>query len=214
MKWDEILEEEINKTYYKSLMKEIDKLYNEKTIYPKKEEIFKSFDLCPFNNLKVVIIGQDPYHGEGEAMGLSFSVRDSVKCPPSLRNIKKELALEGYNKENNDLTSWAKEGVFLLNSILTVEQDKALSHKYLNWERFTDEVIKLISKHKENVVFILLGKYAESKKDLIDNNKHLILITSHPSPFSASRGFLGSNVFKDTNKYLIENKKEPINWSL
>ena len=184
-------------------------------IYPKYKDIFKAFKLCNIDDVKVVIIGQDPYHGENEATGLAFSVEDNIKTPPSLRNIFIELNDDlKINKTNNSLDNWAKQGVFLINSVLTVEKDKPGSHKFLNWERFTDYVIKVISDKKENIVFILLGNYARSKKPLIDEKKHLIIETTHPSPFSVHRGFFGSKIFSRTNNYLKEKNKNTIDFSL
>lgn len=213
--WYEFLKEELESDEFKELIKKVKNEYNKKIIYPKYQDIFKAFRLCNIDDIKVVIIGQDPYHGENEATGLAFSVEDNIKTPPSLRNILLELNNDlKVNKTNNSLDNWAKQGVFLINSVLTVEKDKPGSHKMLNWERFTDYVIKVISDKKENIVFILLGNYARSKKTLIDDKKHLIIETSHPSPFSVYRGFFGSKIFSRTNNYLKEKNKNTIDFSL
>lgn len=189
--------------------------YN-KDIYPKKESIFKALELTPLKDVKVVILGQDPYHGEGQANGLSFSVNKGIKLPPSLRNIYKELEqdLGIPTPTHGDLTNWSKQGVLLLNSVLTVEKGKPGSHKNMGWQEYTDGIIKQISEEKENIVFILWGKYAESKKELIDNNKHKIIISTHPSPFSARKGFFGSKPFSRTNNYLKEHNKKEIDWNI
>ena len=212
-KWDEILNEELNKEYFKNIIKTIDKLYQEKEIYPSKENIFNAFKNTDFDSVKVVILGQDPYHGENEAHGLSFSVLENVKRPPSLTNIFKELESDlNIKKESTDLTSWTKEGVFLLNSLLTVEKDKPLSHKNLNWEIFTDEVIKKLNNKETPTVFILWGGYAKSKKKLITNINHLIIESAHPSPLSSYRGFFGSKPFSKTNEFLEKNNIKKVNW--
>lgn len=186
------------------------------TIYPPKELIFRALELTPFENIKVVILGQDPYHGEGEANGLAFSVNKGVKLPPSLRNIYEELKSDmGIKIPNHgDLTSWAKQGVLLLNSVLTVEKDKPASHRNIGWEEYTDSIIKKISDKKENIVFILWGKYAQSKKDFIDERKHLVISSPHPSPFSANKGFFGSKPFSKTNTYLKSKGKKEIDWRI
>lgn len=213
--WYDFLKEELESDEFKELIRNVKNEYNNKIIYPKYKDIFKAFKLCNIDDVKVVIIGQDPYHGENEATGLAFSVEDNIKTPPSLRNIFIELNNDlKINKTNNSLDNWAKQGVFLINSVLTVEKDKPGSHKFLNWERFTDYVIKVISDKKENIVFILLGNYARSKKPLIDEKKHLIIETTHPSPFSVHRGFFGSKIFSKTNNYLKEKNKNTIDFSL
>lgn len=186
-----------------------------KVSYPPSEMIFRAFELCDFKELKVVILGQDPYHGENEANGLCFSVVNGVKIPPSLRNIFKELLLEysDYDiKRNTDLSDWASQGVLLLNSILTVEKDQAASHAKMGWQGFTDGIISDISAQKNNIIFILLGNFAQSKISLIDNQKHKIISAVHPSPLSANRGFFGSNVFRKCNEELIKNGQEGIQW--
>lgn len=185
-------------------------------IFPTKKDIFKALEITPLENIKAIILGQDPYHGLGEANGLAFSVNKGVKIPPSLRNIFKELNSDLGVKipTHGDLTSWAKQGVLLLNSVLTVEKDKPASHKNIGWEEYTDNLISEISNRKNHVVFILWGKYAQSKANLIDREKHLLILTPHPSPFSARNGFFGSKPFSRCNSWLIEKEIEPIDWSL
>lgn len=183
--------------------------------YPKKEDIFKAFNLCSFDDVKVVILGQDPYHGENEANGLAFSLHDNVRITPSLRNIFKELYTDiGVLHSSNDLSGWAKQGVLLMNCILTVKKDAPLSHKNIGWEKITDHVISEINKKKDNVVFILLGKNAWEKEKLIDLDKNYIVKAFHPSPLSASRGFFGSKIFSKTNEILKKNNQSIIDWSL
>lgn len=204
--WDEILNNEIEKSYFKYIKEFIKEERKTKEIYPLAPDLFRAFRLTDFKDLKVVILGQDPYHGVGEAMGLSFSVREGIKMPPSLRNIFKELKDDlKIERTNTDLTDWAKQGVFLLNTVLTVEKDKANSHKDIGWEIFTDYVIKQINDKKDNVVFILWGRQARDKKKLITNNTHYIIESAHPSPLSAYNGFFGSKPFSKTNEFL-ENK--------
>lgn len=186
-------------------------------VFPPNELIFNAFQLTDWNQLKVVIIGQDPYHGQGEAHGLSFSVPEGIKIPPSLRNIFKELAADIPEFEippSGNLTKWAEQGVLLLNAILTVNKDHAASHQQSGWESFTDELIQSISEKKENIVFILWGNFAQSKKKFIDTSKHLVLESVHPSPLSAHRGFLGCKHFSATNAYLREKKLPEIDWKL
>lgn len=197
--------------FYNSVLK----LYDTKVIFPPKECIFNALKYTSFENVKVVIVGQDPYHGVGEAHGLSFSVQDNVKVPPSLQNIYKELYddLGVPIKKTGNLTGWAKQGVLLLNSVLTVEKDKASSHKGLGWELFTDYVIKVLNLKETPVVFILWGNFARSKKVLITNPNHYIIESPHPSPFSAYNGFFGSKPFSKTNDFLLKNKLTPIDWS-
>lgn len=214
--WDNLLSEEYKKDYFKNLQKFIIDEYKNKTIYPKMSEIFNSFTKTTYDNVKVVILGQDPYHGEGEAEGLSFSVKVGIKKPPSLVNIFIELKNDlGINPPNHgSLISWAKEGVLLLNSTLTVIKDSPRSHAGKGWELFTDEVIRLINKKETPVVFILWGSDARSKKYLITNPKHLIIESAHPSPLSAHRGFFGSKPFSKTNEFLIKNNIKPIDWKI
>ncbi len=214
--WDNLLKDEYNKDYFKDLEKFVLKEYNAKTIYPKINEVYNAFRYTSFNDIKVVIIGQDPYHGENQAEGLCFSVKKGVQKPPSLVNIFKELHDDlGYAiPKNGSLVSWTKEGVLLLNAVLTVEKDKAASHKGKGWEIFTDEVIKIINKKDTPVVFILWGSYARSKKELITNKKHFIIESAHPSPLSAYNGFFGSKPFSKANTFLIEHGLKPINWEI
>lgn len=212
-KWDIILEPEFKKNYFKDLGIFVKNEYKSKIIYPQYKDIFNALRFTDYDEVKVVILGQDPYHGEREAHGLSFSVQEGVAMPPSLRNIFKELSTDiGVNRNLTDLTDWAKQGVLLLNSIMTVVKDHPLSHKDKGWEIFTDYVIKKLGEREEPMVFILWGNYARSKKELISNKKHLILESVHPSPLSASRGFFGSKPFSKANKFLIENNMTPINW--
>ena len=211
--WDGVLDSEYQKDYFKKLINYIDDEYLNETIYPSKENLFNAFNLTDYNNVKVVILGQDPYHGEGEAMGLSFSVPNDIKRPPSLRNIFKELESDlGITSEENDLTKWAKEGVLLLNAILTVKKDTPLYHKDKGWEVFTDNVIRLLNDYERPLVFILWGSYARSKKSLITNPKHFVIESAHPSPLSASRGFFGSKPFSKTNEFLEKNNMKGIDW--
>ena len=214
--WDIVLKDEFAKEYFYNLLKFVQGEYARKTIYPPKKEVFKAFRYTPYKDLKVVILGQDPYHGEGEAEGLSFSVKIGIKKPPSLNNIFKELHDDlGLEIPNyGSLVSWAKQGVLLLNSVLTVVKDQAASHKDIGWETFTDEVIKKINEKEEPVVFILWGGFARSKKKLITNPKHLILESAHPSPLSAYNGFFGSKPFSKTNNFLIKNNLQPIDWQI
>ena len=215
-KWDKILEEEYKKDYFINMLKTLQIEYRTKTIFPPKHDIFKALRLTDYDNIKIVILGQDPYHGTGEAEGLSFSVQDGIRKPPSLRNIFKELKDDlGYTEpESGSLVKWAKEGVLLLNSLLTVEKDKPLSHKKLGWETFTDEIIKKINEKETPVVFILWGAYARSKKVYITNPNHFIIESAHPSPFSARNGFFGSKPFSRANNFLISKKISPVNFRL
>ena len=209
--WDEVLTEEMNKSYFNHIKNFIKEERKNKTIFPLKEDLFNAFKLTDFKDIKVVILGQDPYHGENEAMGLSFSVRRGVRTPPSLRNIFKELKDDlGIDRTDTDLSDWAKEGVFLLNTVLTVEKDKANSHKDIGWEIFTDFVIKQINDKLENVVFILWGRQARDKKRIITNKSHYVIESAHPSPLSAYNGFFGSKPFSKTNDFLRNKKKEEI----
>lgn len=213
--WDEKLKVIWDSPGFNNFYNSVLKLYDTKVIFPPKECIFNALKYTSFENVKVVIVGQDPYHGVGEAHGLSFSVQDNVKVPPSLQNIYKELYddLGVPIKKTGNLTGWAKQGVLLLNSVLTVEKDKASSHKGLGWELFTDYVIKVLNLKETPVVFILWGNFARSKKVLITNPNHYIIESPHPSPFSAYNGFFGSKPFSKTNKFLLKNKLTPIDWS-
>ena len=214
--WDKVLKDEYQKEYFKSLRKIIHAEYEQKTIYPEYKNIFTAFNTTSYDNVKVVILGQDPYHGEGEPHGLSFSVQDGIKLPPSLKNIYKELYddLNIINPNTGNLISWSKQGVLLLNAILTVEKDKPASHRNIGWEQFTDAVISKINEKDSPVVFILWGNFARSKKNLISNPKHLVIESPHPSPFSARNGFFGSKPFSKTNEFLTKNGLAPINWQL
>lgn len=213
--WDLLLNEEFRKEYFIKLMKFLDEEYKSKVIYPKREEIFKAFD-TKYEDIKVVILGQDPYHGENEAEGLAFSVKKGIKIPPSLRNIYKELKDDLGIEESltGSLVHWSNEGVFLLNTVLTVVKDNARSHADKGWEELTDSVIKIINDREKPVVFILWGSDAQSKKKLITNKNHLILESSHPSPLSSYRSFFGSRPFSKTNDFLIKNNMKPIDWKI
>ena len=213
-KWDTILKEEYEKEYFQELLDFIKKEYREKTIYPKQNEVFNAFRYTNYDDVKVVILGQDPYHGPKQAEGLSFSVSDEVLKPPSLQNIFKELEsdLKIPFPEANSLKPWAKQGVLLLNAVLTVEEHKPTSHKDKGWETFTDNIIKEINKKDQPVVFILWGAYARKKKELITNPKHLVIESAHPSPFSARNGFFGSKPFSKTNEFLKKNGIEEVDW--
>lgn len=214
--WSKQLIEINNENYLKNLSIFLNKEINlKKIIYPPKSLWFKAFEYSSFVNTKVVIIGQDPYHQKNQAEGLSFSVTEEVRTPPSLKNIFKELSndLDINIPQNGSLKSWAKQGVLLLNTILTVEKNKPLSHAKKGWEEFTDYVIKVISNNKKNVVFILWGSYAQKKEKFIDSNKHLVLKASHPSPLSAYNGFFGCKHFSKTNKYLATTKQKQIVWN-
>lgn len=215
-KWDELLEEEYKKEYFLKLMDFIKSEYKNKIIYPKQNEVFNAFRYTDFTNLKVVILGQDPYHGPNQAEGLSFSVSNSVLKPPSLQNIFKELEndLGIPFPQANSLKPWAKQGVLLLNAVLTVEEHKPTSHKDKGWETFTDDVIKIINQKKEPVVFILWGAYARNKKSLITNPNHYIIESAHPSPFSARNGFFGSKPFSKTNNFLKSKGLPEIDWKV
>ena len=212
-KWYSLLSKEYEKEYFVNLQKFVRNEYKNKTIFPPASLVFKALELSDYDKVKVVILGQDPYHGIGEAQGLSFSVPVDVRRPPSLRNIFVELENDlGIKRDKNDLSDWASQGVLLLNSILTVQMDSPLSHKDKGWEVFTDEIIKLVNKKETPVVFILWGSYARSKKVLIDNPIHYVIESVHPSPLSASRGFFGSKPFSKTNNFLEKNKIEGIKW--
>ncbi len=214
--WDSVLAEEFEKDYFLRIKSFIDEEYQTKTVYPPYEEIFNAFKLTPIDNVKVVILGQDPYHEVGQAHGLAFSTPDGRPIPRSLKNIFKEINAEyGYPiPESGCLESWAKQGVFLLNTVLTVEDGNANSHSKCGWQTFTDNVIRILNNQDQKIVFLLWGKQAEKKKELITNPNHLVLVTSHPSPFSARRGFLGCNHFKLANEYLARNNIDEIDWKL
>ena len=214
--WDLALKEEFEKEYFQKIIEFIDGEYNTKTVYPPYDEIFNAFKLTPLSNVKVVILGQDPYHEEGQAHGLAFSTPEGRPIPRSLKNIFKEINAEyGYPiPQSGCLESWANQGVFLLNTVLTVEDGNANSHSKCGWQTFTDNVIRILNNKNQPIVFLLWGKQAEKKKELITNPNHLVLITSHPSPFSARRGFLGCGHFKLANEYLAKNNIDEINWRL
>ena len=212
-KWDLVLKDELEKDYFKKLGIFVKNEYKNKTIYPAYNNIFKALRLTDYDKVKVVILGQDPYHGVTEAHGLSFSVLEGVRRPPSLDNIFKELYSDlGIKRENNNLTDWALQGVLLLNSVLTVEKDKAFSHSNKGWEIFTDTIIERLNERNSPVIFVLWGNAARSKKALIDQNKHYIIESAHPSPLSASRGFFGSKPFSRINKILRDNNEKEIEW--
>lgn len=213
--WDIVLKDIFESTSFKDLIIKVNEEYKKNTCFPIKGEVFNAIKLTPYSNVKVVIVGQDPYHGVGEAHGLSFSVL-CEKLPPSLKNIYKELFEDlGITPSlNGNLTCWAKEGVLLLNSVLTVRKDSPASHKNLGWQDFTDAIIRKIEEKNDVVVYILWGNFARSKKDLITNPKHYVIESAHPSPFSARSGFFGSKPFSKCNKILIDNGLKPINWEV
>ncbi len=212
--WNEVLRAEFTKPYFVDLSQTVKQSYLSEVVYPPPKLVFNAFNLCPFDQVRVVILGQDPYHGPGQAHGLSFSVPDGIKNPPSLQNIYKELHsdLGVLPTESGNLEAWAQQGVLLLNATLTVLPGQPGSHQGLGWETFTDAVIKTVSDQKDHVVFILWGKYAQAKKSLIDETKHLIIESPHPSPFSAHTGFFGSRPFSRTNEYLNSHGQVPITW--
>ena len=215
--WKEVLHSEFSKPYFQQITAH---LKTEKatgaTIYPPGPLIFNAFDKTPFNKVKVVLLGQDPYHGKGQAMGLSFSVPDDIKPPPSLENIFKELHddIGMPIPDTGNLTKWAEQGVFLLNAILTVRAKEPASHQKIGWQQFTDRVIQILSDEKEGIVFLLWGKFAQEKQVLIDATKHHILKAAHPSPYSADKGFFGCRHFSKANQLLAKQGKDPIDWSL
>lgn len=217
--WQEHLQQEFEKPYFKYLQEKVEEEYELHTCFPPKELIFNAFNSCAFDAVKVVILGQDPYHGEGEANGLAFSVNDGIKIPPSLRNIYREInteyetIFEPIEQTSGNLKRWAKQGVLLLNATLTVRKDTPNSHKHLHWQQFTDAVIQTISNEKENVVFLLWGNFAQKKAKLIDTTKHHVLTSGHPSPMSANQGkWFGNQHFMKTNAILESVGKEKIDW--
>lgn len=213
--WKEIINKEKEKEYFVRLKEDIDKRYLSTKVFPPKEKIFNAFSMTPLENLKIVILGQDPYHGEGQAQGFSFSTPKNIKNPPSMQNILKEINDDLGRPSScldGDLTPWAKQGVLLINAILTVEEGKPKSHHKLGWEIFTDNIIKYISKNCENIIFILWGAPAIAKSKLIDETKHYILTAPHPSPLSSYRGFFGCKHFSKANKILESIGKKPIDW--
>ncbi len=214
--WAKALAGEFKKPYYKKLFEKVGEEYRTHRIYPPAEEIFNAFHFTPLEQVKVVILGQDPYHGEGQAQGLCFSVRPGVEIPPSLVNIYKELEedLGCYIPNNGCLEKWARQGVLLLNTVLTVRAHQANSHRDIGWEEFTDAAIRVLAEQERPLVFILWGRPAQSKKAMIHNPAHLVLEAPHPSPLSAFRGFFGSRPFSRTNAYLRQNGLEPIDWQI
>ena len=216
--WLNVLSKEYEKIYMKELKSFLlDEMQKGFTVYPKGSAIFNAFHYTPFDKVKVIILGQDPYHGQGQAHGLSFSVQKGITVPPSLKNIYKELAEEFADfktPQHGDLTSWAEQGVLLLNATLTVRANEAGSHQKKGWEIFTDHVISELSAKKNGLIFLLWGKYAQQKESLIDTNKHFVLKAAHPSPFSAYNGFFGSNHFKKANEILVKEGLETIKWQI
>lgn len=211
--WDSILKEEYEKDYFIKIKNIVRSEYNNKTIFPPADRLFYAFRKTSYKDTRVVILGQDPYHGVGEANGLCFSVNRGIKMPPSLKNIYKELYSDlGIERNDTDLSDWAESGVLLLNSVLTVEKDKPASHKFVGWEEFTDNVIKKLNEKEEPVVFILWGNFAKGKIKYITNTKHLVISSAHPSPFSVNHGFYGSRPFSKTNTFLKENGLKEIEW--
>lgn len=212
--WKSHLAPEFQENYFKNLVDFVKEAYKNHTVYPPAKQIFHAFELCPFHNTKVVILGQDPYHGPGQANGLCFSVNDGIPIPPSLLNIFKEIShdLGKPIPKNGNLERWAQQGVLLLNAILTVRARKPGSHQKHGWENFTDAVIRLVSQQKTQVVFLLWGAYAQQKASLIDTTKNLVLKSAHPSPYSADKGFFGNGHFSKTNIYLREHGLVPIDW--
>lgn len=214
MTWSDLIREEEPKAYYQNLKRFVTARRLETTVFPPKALLFRAFDLCPFEKVKVVILGQDPYHGDGQAMGLSFSVPNGIALPPSLINIFKELEDDcGIRKQTGDLSGWAKQGVFLLNTLLTVEKGRPMSHQGKGWEEFTDTMIRHLSQRDKPIIFVLWGKQALSKRNLIARH-HIILQSVHPSPLSAYRGFFGSRPFSRINKILSDLNETEIDWSL
>ena len=214
--WDELLKEEMNKPYFNELRSRLAEEYREHTVYPPKEDMFRALEITPYSETKVVILGQDPYHGAGQAEGLSFSVRPGVRIPPSLHNIYKELAadLGAPVPGHGSLVHWASQGVLLLNAVLTVREGQPNSHKGIGWERFTDAVIGKLNERLTPVVFILWGSYAQKKGDFIDIKRHKVLKSTHPSPLAAHRGFLGSRPFSAANEFLEQAGMQPVDWHI
>lgn len=224
--WQTVLQQEFDKPYFELLTSFVRQQYRSKEIYPPGKQIFAAFDCCPFDKVKVVVLGQDPYHEPGQAHGLCFSVQQGVRVPPSLQNIYKEIAddlgrpsscatatVEGQQAGmSGDLTGWAKQGVLLLNATLTVEAHRAGSHQNKGWEVFTDAVIEQLANKRENLVFLLWGAYAQRKAAFVDTKRHLVLKAAHPSPLSAYNGFFGCKHFSKTNAYLVQHGKQPIDW--
>lgn len=214
--WLPVFQGEFRKPYYKQLYQTVMKEYNTRKIYPAPDDIFNAFQLTPFHKVKAVILGQDPYHGEGQAHGLCFSVKPDVEIPPSLVNIYQELHDDCgcYIPDNGYLTKWAEQGVLLLNTVLTVRAHQANSHRGIGWEEFTDAAIRRLNEEDRPIVFILWGRPAQMKKSMLTNSNHLILEAPHPSPLSAYRGFFGSKPFSKTNEFLVAHGVEPIDWQI
>lgn len=214
--WKTLLADEFEKPYFIELTDKIREAYKLGTVYPPPAHLFRAFDLCPVDRVRVVILGQDPYHGQGQAHGLSFSVPKGIRPPPSLQNIMKELRTDvGVEPSpSGDLSAWEAQGVLLLNATLTVEAGNAGSHQKLGWETFTNTVIERLSQEREHLVFILWGRFAQEKASLIDAKKHLVIMSAHPSPFSAANGFFGSKPFSQTNAYLQKQGLVPIDWTI
>ena len=217
--WKRVLQEEFEKPYFEAIVQFLKEQKRQgRIIYPPGNQIFHAFDLCPFENIRCVILGQDPYHGPGQAHGLSFSVPPGVTAPPSLKNIFKELAqdseLSWTEPAGGNLEPWARQGVLLLNAFLTVEANQPASHSHIGWETFTDAVIRNISQKTTGTAFLLWGRFAQNKEFLIDTGRHLALKAAHPSPFSADKGFFGCRHFSQTNAYLQQQGKQPIDWKL
>lgn len=214
--WDEVLQEEVEKPYFQELRYTLAREYKQHTVYPPKELLFSALKLTPYERTRVVILGQDPYHGPGQAHGLSFSVMPGVRIPPSLQNIYKELESDlGISAPNHGyLLHWAEQGVLMLNAVLTVREGQPNSHKGLGWERFTDAIMMKLNERDEPLVFILWGSYAQQKGAFIDRRRHMVIRSPHPSPLSAHRGFLGSRPFSQTNDFLLEQGLGPIDWAL
>ncbi len=213
--WRKHLGEEFERPYFEGLTKFVKSEYQSSVIYPPPKNIFRAFDLCPFEQVKVVILGQDPYHGAHQANGLSFAVEEGIRLPPSLQNIFKEVESDLGQKlirRSGDLTRWAKQGVLLLNATLTVRAHLANSHEGRGWEMFTDAAIRALSENREHIVFILWGNYARTKGAHINREKHLVIESTHPSPFAANHGFFGSKPFSRANEYLKTHGKEPVDW--
>jgi uracil-DNA glycosylase len=214
--WQTILNEEMTTPYFQNLIDELENEYRDFVCFPPKDLIFSAFNHCDWNNVKVVIIGQDPYHGEGEANGLSFSVNDGIKIPPSLRNIYRELTDDLgaiFMPTSGNLEAWAKQGVLLLNATLSVQKDSPNSHKHLDWSKFTDAVIEKLASEKQQLVFLLWGSFAQKKGNKINRNQHLVLESGHPSPMSANQGkWFGNKHFSQTNAYLTSKGMQPIDW--
>ena len=214
--WDEFFTQEEAQPYYQQLMQFLEEEYKTKTIFPPKEDLFTCFKACPYEDVKVVMLGQDPYHEVGQAHGLCFSVRKGVKIPPSLRNMYKELKtdLDIDMPPHGYLIDWAKQGVFMMNAVMSVVEGKAGSHQKKGWETFTDHAIQALNEHESGIVFLLWGNWAQKKAELITNPQHKIITSAHPSPLSASRGFFGSRPFSKTNAYLKEMGRTPIEWKI